>query len=138
MLAENLKNILTDLQLTPEDFGLKIGVGKSTIYKMLRGDTKKLTNNMAQKINSFFPQYSVDYLKSFNFDTKTIKDTGKLRDSDKMIINDAFLLHTEEVEKIQAVDLFVKKKVLTAENILMKKLIAKLEAKNIDIKIILD
>ena len=138
MLAENLKNILTDLQLTPEDFGLKIGVGKSTIYKMLRGDTKKLTNNMAQKINSFFPQYSVDYLKSFNFDTKTIKDTGKLRDSDKMIINDAFLLHTEEVEKIQAVDLFVKKKVLTAENILMKKIIAKLEAKNIDISILKD
>ncbi len=69
MLPQKLQNLLDELQLSPEEFGDKIDVGKSSIYKLLRGDTKKLTSRMATKINNAFPNFSLDYLNGLNYDT---------------------------------------------------------------------
>jgi plasmid maintenance system antidote protein VapI len=79
MLSIKFKSLLTELKLTPEDFGNKIGVGKSSIYKLLRGDTKKITRAMAEKISGVFPQYTPQYLVELNFDTKKdIIDTPEI------------------------------------------------------------
>ncbi|MEM7485841.1 MAG: helix-turn-helix transcriptional regulator [Bacteroidota bacterium] len=66
MIGQSINAILVDLTLTPEEFADQIGVGKSTIYKIIRGDTKKITKNMAEKISNIFPQYSVHFLMSLN------------------------------------------------------------------------
>lgn len=66
MVGEHLNNILTSLAVTPEDFADSIGVGKSTIYKLLRGDTKKFTVSMAKKISEVYGEYSIEYLLSLN------------------------------------------------------------------------
>ncbi|TGV01320.1 hypothetical protein [Flavivirga rizhaonensis] len=69
MLSEKIEKLIHELQLSPEEFGNKINVGKSSIYKLLRGDIKKLTSKMAAKINSAFPEYSLEYLNGLNYDT---------------------------------------------------------------------
>ncbi|MDD7888042.1 hypothetical protein [Flavivirga sp. 57AJ16] len=74
-LSKKIERLINELQLSPEKFGDKIGAGKSSIYKLLRGDTKKLTSKMAAKINSAFPQYSLEYLNGLNYDTS--KDNTK-------------------------------------------------------------
>lgn len=66
MVGEKLDQLLTSLAITPEDFADEINVGKSAIYKLLRGDTKKITVLMAKKINQRYPQFSVEYLRSLN------------------------------------------------------------------------
>lgn len=70
MVQEKFEKLLIDLRLTPDEFSKIIGVGKSSIYKILRGDTKKITRLLAKKINSKFDKYSIDDLLSFNFDSQ--------------------------------------------------------------------
>ena len=70
MISIKFRSLLTELKLTPEDFANKIGVGKSSSYKLLRGDTKKITLSMAKRISVVFPQYSPEYLVELKYDTK--------------------------------------------------------------------
>lgn len=70
MVGHHMENILTNLGLTPEEFADTIGVGKSSVYKIIRGDTKKFTRNIAEKINDVFPQFSVQYILSLNKNDK--------------------------------------------------------------------
>jgi len=66
LVGHKLENLLIALAVTPEEFASNISVGKSSIYKILRGDTKKLTVSMAKKISEAYPQYSVDFLLEMN------------------------------------------------------------------------
>lgn len=75
MVGSRIESLITNLALTPEEFADNIGVGKSTIYKLIRGDTKKITVSMAKKINSAFPEYSVDFLLSFNKVEKSVGES---------------------------------------------------------------
>ncbi|GAB4165645.1 MAG: hypothetical protein Tsb0033_27460 [Winogradskyella sp.] len=72
MVAEKFQSLLIALKLTPEEFSEQIGVGKSSVYKLLRGETKSITLNMARKISNQF-DYSIEYLLSFN---KSNNDIG--------------------------------------------------------------
>jgi len=66
MIDVELDKIITELKVTPEEFSNAIGVAKSSIYKLLGGDTKKLTKQMATKINKAYPQYSYEHLRLLN------------------------------------------------------------------------
>ncbi|CAL2085320.1 helix-turn-helix transcriptional regulator [Tenacibaculum sp. 190524A02b] len=69
MVKDKFRNLLDELGVTPEEFGVKIGVGKSGIYKILRGDTKKISDKLSKKISEVYPQYSYEHIKSFNYTT---------------------------------------------------------------------
>jgi predicted transcriptional regulator len=83
MIGHKLKLLLNEIHHTPEEFANKIEVGKSAIYKILRGDTKKISDKMASKITMAFPQYDLEYIKKMNFDTShddfiKIEDQGQI------------------------------------------------------------
>ena len=65
MLSVKFRSLLIELKLNPEDFGNKIGAGKSSVYKLLRGDTKKVTRSMAKRISFVFPQFSSRQMNPF-------------------------------------------------------------------------
>jgi transcriptional regulator with XRE-family HTH domain len=76
MASQILSNIINELGISPEDFSSSIGVGKSSVYKILRGDTKKISLSMAKKINKAFPQYStIELLKN---EKRTLNDTNEV------------------------------------------------------------
>ena len=138
MVGDNLASLLNELQLTPEEFGDKVGVGKSPIYKLLRGDTKKITRRMAERMNLVFPQYEIDYLLSLNYnqETKTdnditqyseeylekINNDSKFELSPKLLelFEKAILLKEEELLKSSIVATWIANKELVAENKLLK------------------
>ncbi len=68
MVKDKFKAFLIEIKHTPEEFSLAIGMGKSAVYKILRGDTKKISDKLAKKIYEKFPKYTVSYLKSFNYE----------------------------------------------------------------------
>lgn len=76
MTGENFNNLIVKTGLTPEQFSQHIDVGKSTVYKIIRGDTKKISMSMANKINKAFPQFSVEYILTLN-DTNENKAPGE-------------------------------------------------------------
>lgn len=61
-LGNDFKVLIANLGLSPEEFADKIGVGKSAVYKVIRGETKKVSAAMARKIIAQFPQVSMDDL----------------------------------------------------------------------------
>lgn len=75
MVQTEIKNLLIKLEVTPEQFGENIGVGKSTVYKLLRGDTKKITTGFAKKINAFYKEITIESLLSYNFNSEIENDT---------------------------------------------------------------
>ena len=66
MISDHVRKIINKAGLSPEEFATTLGVGKSSIYKLLRGDTHKLTVRMARKISSKYPDYTVESLLSLN------------------------------------------------------------------------
>ncbi|MEM7487082.1 MAG: helix-turn-helix domain-containing protein [Bacteroidota bacterium] len=69
----DLQDILNDIGISGTDFAQAIGVGKNAVYKLLRGDTKKITPDMAKKINNKYPQYAINFLLGLN---RIKKDTS--------------------------------------------------------------
>jgi len=146
MIGANLELLLNELELTPEEFGDAVGVGKSPIYKLLRGDVKKITKRMAQRINNAFPQYEVDYLLSFNFkkiERKNVADSELdnaffeqtiLNDQEKIhpqlltLFEKAVLLREDELLDSNVISTWLANKILAAENKLLKEI--KLNNKN--------
>ena len=61
-LKEIFQLIIKKEKLTPTEFGDKIAMGKSGVYKVLKGETKKLRRSSAENINKVFPRYSVEAL----------------------------------------------------------------------------
>ena len=66
IISDFIYKILDEFVLTPEEFGKSLNIGKSSVYKLLRGDTKKITKSMALKISSVYPKYTVESLLSLN------------------------------------------------------------------------
>lgn len=66
MTKDKLRHLINTLGLTPESFATSLDVGKSGIYKILRGETKKISSNLARKITTKYTQYSYDEIMSFN------------------------------------------------------------------------
>ena len=98
MTSENFKLFLDDLNLTPEEFGNKIGTGNSGIYKILRGDTKKISNKLCNKILEAFPQFTLSDIKALNSSQKVIKlkEEGEIR-VQKVV--DMIIQHYDEFEQ---------------------------------------
>jgi len=136
MVGTSLESLIKELKLTPEEFGEAVGVGKSPIYKLLRGDVKKITKRMAERINNAFPEYEIDYLLSFNFsenDKDPQVDTSPmnqivLNEDEKLpptIINlfeKAVLLKEEDLLESQIISTWLSNKLLVAENKLLKEI----------------
>lgn len=61
-LKERIAKILLDEKITVVDFSTSIGVLQSNIYKVTRGETKKIQLKTAKKINSVYPKYSIDWI----------------------------------------------------------------------------
>lgn len=110
MVKENFEKLLIDLRIKPEDFGVAIGVGKSSIYKLLRGDTKKITRNFASKVHKIYPEISEEFLLSFNSYSKKNEAVlehlphdsckeKKLSNDEKFIIEDLILNNEEALMK---------------------------------------
>mgnify|MGYP003112983674 CR=1 FL=1 len=88
MVGDKLNSILISLGLTPEEFAHEIGVGKSSVYKILRGDTKKFSRNIAERIAHNYDQYSVQFILSLNKNDTSIPSESYFKkldtsDSDK-------------------------------------------------------
>lgn len=119
MVGKKLDEILNELKITPEEFGLHIGVGKSSIYKILRGDIKKITKNFAKKVNKKFPQYSVDYLLSLNYEVfcEDIEATEeeKLTEDEIKIVSKVVLLKEKQILKVPFFNKWLKEKKLEAK-----------------------
>jgi len=117
MVKDKFGDLLNELKLTPEEFGVKINIGKSSIYKILRGDTKKITKKLAEKIHHQFPNYSIAYLLSFNF-LKTEKASIKeypselLTEEEIKIVSDVILLKEAQILEIPFFKKWLKEKVL--------------------------
>ncbi len=63
MGVENkIRKILADKKLTGASFAKALGLGKSGVYKMLRGETNKMNTETAKLISEKFPEYSYDWL----------------------------------------------------------------------------
>lgn len=98
MISENFKLFLDDLNLTPEEFGNKIGVGNSGIYKILRGDTKKVSNKLCDKILEAFPQFTLSEIKALNSTQKIIKIKNEGQIEVQKIV-DIIIQHYDEFEQ---------------------------------------
>lgn len=117
MVGKNLDEILNELKITPEDFGLKIGVGKSSIYKILRGDIKKVTKKFAEKVNKIYPQYTIDYLLSFNYNSldEDFDKEEQLTEEEIKIVSRVVLLKEKQILKIPFFKKWLKEKKLEAK-----------------------
>lgn len=87
MTGTNLNAFLTYIETTPEEFSKRIGVGKSAIYKILRGDTKKITVAMARKMNIGYKDYSTEYFLTLNNKDITISDTTDNDNSEQRLFS---------------------------------------------------
>ena len=54
-LKEKIQEILQDKGLTPSELADSIGIGESSVCKIMRGDTVKLQMKSAKKINLIYP-----------------------------------------------------------------------------------
>jgi len=127
MIGANLELLLNELELTPEEFGDAVGVGKSPIYKLLRGDVKKITKRMAQRINNAFPQYDINYLISINY--KVPFDIADTQEGDELsphliqLFEKAILLKEDELlQKSTVISTWLTNKELAIENRLLKEI----------------
>lgn len=66
MTKDKFRYLINTLGLSPESFAISLGVGKSGIYKILRGETKKISSSLAKKIISKYPQYEYEEIMAFN------------------------------------------------------------------------
>lgn len=66
MTKDKFRNLINELGLTPEEFATSIGVGKSGIYKILRGETKKISSSLAKKISFKHSKYTYEEIMAFN------------------------------------------------------------------------
>ncbi len=118
MVGKKFEEILNELKLTPESFGITIGVGKSSIYKLLRGDTKKITKSFAEKINSKFPEYSIPYLLSLNFEGKQVSEFNneeKLTEEEIKTVSRVLLLKEKQISNVPFFKKWLKEKQLAAK-----------------------
>ena len=100
------KKLLNKLQVSPEKFGDNIGVGKSSIYKIIRGDTKKITESFADKVISVYPEFTKEYLLSFNFE-------DLLPNKDSIEKRDDYLLNKIENKTLEVLDMIDKEKIIS-------------------------
>ncbi len=77
MVNGKFKAFIEELELTPEELSAKLGVGKSGIYKILRGDTKKISDKLSRRIVAVFPQYSFEQIKKLNQAEEFIQIEGE-------------------------------------------------------------
>jgi len=117
MVQDQIQEILDELKMTPEDFGKAIGVGKSSVYKLLRGDTKKITKNFARKINAVFSKYSVEYLLSLNYQSRSVNadDEEKLTDEEIKVVSRVILLKEKQILEVPFFKKWLKEKKLAAK-----------------------
>lgn len=121
MLRQKIEKLLQELKLTPEEFSTTVKVGKSSIYKLLRGDTKRITKNLAEKINSEFPQYSVEELLALNFEEiqEKVKDTIFIKSLNKEISTEELaILVAKNIDKLKKEKVFYNAFVIEALQLL--------------------
>lgn len=114
MVGRELQKIINELGLSPEVFADKIGATKGGIYKVLGGDTKKITPGLAKKISKAFPQYSVKDLLAINHKKDLILDDSILTDKNQLSQLARFLLENhDELMKDAAFEGYIKARVIT-------------------------
>lgn len=67
------------------------GIGIGPLYKMARGETKKISFNSATKINKALPQYSIEFLRgSDNKDKKEVSEDKPKSSIEEVIAEGVF------------------------------------------------
>ncbi|MEN1784653.1 MAG: helix-turn-helix transcriptional regulator [Bacteroidota bacterium] len=127
MIGDAFKAFIISQGLSPEEFADKLSVGKSSIYKIIGGQTKKISFEMAKKINKVF-QVPIEEVLQMNTKTSSAAEATNpagvkgLSPADKTTISSAFLLHEEEVVEIPVVKLWLKNELLKCENRIMREI----------------
>lgn len=98
MVGSSLQEIINKSGLSPEDFAEEINYGKSSIYKVLRGDTKKISPKLATKISKKFPEYSREYLLSLNEKDKLGHLSGKIKNA--VVLNEGLIKRQDELHSL--------------------------------------
>ncbi|XRE42373.1 hypothetical protein ACIVBQ_000577 [Tenacibaculum discolor] len=80
MVKDNFRKLLDSLNLSPEEFANELNIGKSGVYKILRGETKKVSDGLAKKISERFSELSYEEIKNLNKteDVIVLKDDGEI------------------------------------------------------------
>ena len=114
MVGRELQKIINEVGLSPENFAEKIGVTKGGLYKVIGGDTKKITPALAKKISKAYPKYSVQDLLALNHKSEFVLDESILSDKDKLSQLARFLLENhDELMKDAAFEGYIKARVIT-------------------------
>lgn len=64
-LTEIINQILLDKNLDVSQFAQNCDLQEGPVYKMLRGDTNRMSMKYAKKIHSRYPEYSILFLRGF-------------------------------------------------------------------------
>lgn len=97
-LKDRINVILTENNINGAKLASILGLGKSGIYKILRGDTNKLQVETIDLINNKFPQYSKEWLrgeesvlkKPLNEDTNKMIEDLVLNNEEALMNNEVF------------------------------------------------
>lgn len=74
-LKDRINKVIVEQKITGAQFATTIGVQKSAIYNILRGKTKKMTPDTANKIVAKYPEYTYSWLMDRNADTTDVAVT---------------------------------------------------------------
>lgn len=114
MVKDKFRHFINGLGVSPETFANKIGVGKSGIYKILRGDVQKISVSLAKKINQIYPQYTVEYVLSLNnVSTDELVFKGETKIEVQKIV-DIITDNIEKFEKNKDFQLILKKNTIAS------------------------
>lgn len=107
-LKDKLNKILIDNNLNGAKLADMLGIAKSGIYKILRGETKKLQPETVDLINEKFPNYTKEWLNSTLNNTHQINLENKLTKEQVQFISEALILHEKQLRNHPAISKWIK------------------------------
>ena len=120
MFKTILRQFIDEMGISQEVISIQIGDSQQAVSDFLKKEGKpqdKTKKKYFEKLEGFKEYYDTTKLQA-----KSSSKDGKLSHEQQQIINDAFLMHKDEVSKIPAVIDFMNAVALKAENNLMREL----------------
>ena len=116
-LKYKINKILIEQKITKSQLADSIGVNRSAIYKMLRGETKSINPNTAIKIEEKYPSYKYAWLvfddpNSINTDNDINTCYSNLSFNNNTDVALHLIANEREFMDIQIFENFIEKKVL--------------------------
>ena len=127
-LTERITKILTEQRISAAVLAETAGIGKSAMYRIIRGETSKISTKTAIRIETKFPQYSFEWLTKEEVPEKSekVRSENSTSDGEIGLIKEGVKFNKEELALHFAIneDEFMKMKIFS--NVIEKRVVERI------------